>query len=163
MNAKASTVLGISLGTRSTGIALLEGNELLDWKVQSFKGSWSINKLRLIQGAINAHIRRHKPTVIILKIPPKPYASKRVAQLARALEKLGLRKGIEVRFCILMDLKRLLASGAATSIIKEMLIESVTAKFPELQHEYRKEKRNRNAYYSKVFEAVGCTLLCPPD
>ena len=46
---EASTaILGISPGTRTMGLAVLRRGELIEWRVKTWKGAWSKEKLEYI-------------------------------------------------------------------------------------------------------------------
>jgi len=64
-----TTVLGISPGTRLTGLALLRDGELTDWRVKTFKGPWSESKLRDIVFALKTYIDDTGVSVVALKKP----------------------------------------------------------------------------------------------
>lgn len=42
---------------------------------------------------------------------------------------------------------------------KQVFIDSLAKEYPELLQAYHKEKRNRNVYYDKVFEAIACARI----
>src|SRR5438552_11518079 len=65
----APPVLGISLGTRRVGIAVVERFAIFECKLKRFKGAWSEKKLQMILEAIEKYIDRHDITDIGLKTP----------------------------------------------------------------------------------------------
>ena len=154
----AVAVLGISLGTRSVGMAVLKDGELLDWKVQCFKGPWSRAKCSLITGRVAKLISYYEASAIALKIPQEAKPSGQVRQLYREIEKLTKKKGLLLHAYSLSDLKELLECAT-----KEALIQAMAARFPELMHTYHKAQKCRSSYHTKTFEAVACAEVFSTD
>ncbi len=147
---EAGTILGISLGTRSIGVAVLKDGVLLDWKIQCFKHPWNKRKCMLITGTIAKQLVHYEPQFLGLKIPTQAHPSRNISMLLRAIENACELRGIAVQHCSLANLKSWV--GCAS---KSMLMLGLLNRYPELTECYRKELRQKSGYYSKVFEAVG--------
>ncbi len=155
MKETMTTIIGISLGTRSIGIAVLKDGELLDWKVHSFKGYWSKSKCSLIAGTIAKHIKLYRPDAIALKTPAEARPSRNLRRLVSILSKQITRQQLPLYCYTLTDLKTCFGCDN-----RQMLIVSLTSRFPELTYTCRKVLRYRNGYYDKAFEAVAATMVC---
>lgn len=154
--AKAA-VLGISLGTRRLGIAIVQDGRLIHFQMQTFPGTWSDKKLKCILAAISVHALRHAIGSIAVKIPDAMPTSKAFNQLIGSLNILSEDMRVTARYYTLNDLKHSYARTEKTS--REWLIESIVKRHPELLPEYHKERRNKEAYYYKMFEAVLCAHM----
>ncbi len=114
---KKMTTLGISLGTRSIGLAVFRDGELIDWKVQCFKGYWSAAKCSLIAGTVRKHIKLYAPDSIALKTPAEARPSKNLRQLTGILNRQITREQLPLHCYTLTDLKRCFGCDS-----REMLI-----------------------------------------
>lgn len=147
--------IGISLGTRSIGIAVLKDNELLDWKLKSFPDYWSKSKCSLIIGTLRKVIDQYEPQRIAIKTPAEAQQSKQLRELLSLLVKIVNSKQLPLYSYTLSDLKQCFGCSS-----KEILILTLTNHFPELAHTYKKVVRYKNGYYNKTFEAVAVAMLC---
>lgn len=146
------TVLGISPGTRSIGIALLRNGKLTDWKIQSFQGTWADTKLQRITHFVSQYVVRNKVGVIAVKIPDELPLSANYIQLVGTLNALFERKSIRPIYYTLSDLKK--HHCPKEKVNKVTLAKCIVAKYPDLLPEHHSEQSNRTSYYYKIFEAV---------
>jgi Holliday junction resolvasome RuvABC endonuclease subunit len=145
-------ILGISPGTRSIGLAVMRDGELIDWRVKTFKGSWTHGKLKDILFALTRYIEYHNVKVIALKKPDIQRSSTGVNQVVSELTvwaKMNRIKGVSFS---LQEMKKHFSKEKDFS--KEEMIKLVALKYPELYSDYNKEQRNKSEYYEKMFEAI---------
>jgi len=156
--ARQVSVLGISIGTRSMGIAILRGDVLMRWEMRSFPYTWSPEKLHAIVSAITDLITDHSPDLIAIRSPSAQHASIGLELLIKALQKLSTPKGVLIRFCSLTELKNHYSQKKRMS---NRMLRDVTVKlYPELFREYEKEQHYTRPYYTKIFEAVMAARMC---
>jgi len=151
------SVLGISLGTRQVGIAILRNNELVDWHLRSFPAQWSKNKLKKIIGEIDTLIHDHSVKIIAVKIPGMLPSFRGFTQLIGALNVLLERKGIKAEYYTLTDIQE--HFSPEKKIYKDTIAAVLTDKHPELLTIYSKGKEKRDRYYGKIFDAVAAACL----
>lgn len=151
------TDLGISPGTRSIGIALIRNRNLIDWKLQSFKGKWSKEKLQEIIRYVSLYMDNHHVDAVAIKIPDDLPVSHNYIQLVGTLNVLFEQKGIQATYYHLSDIKKQFCPER--KINKAVLVDCIVSKYPHLLPEYHKERNSRNKYYDKVFEAVGAAYI----
>lgn len=154
MNMKTTTI-GISVGTRSIGIAVLNKNELIDWRIMGFPEYWSKHKCAFIANTIKKYLDEYEPQKIAIKAPAQPQQSKQLRGLVTTLSTLIKKKQLPLYCYTLLDLKECFRCSN-----KEMLMLTITNHFPELAHTYKKVVRLKNGYYNKIFEAVAAAMLC---
>jgi len=125
--------------------------------MQSFPGSWSHKKLKRILRSIARHIELHAVEKIAVKLPDALPTSKAFIQLIGSLNVLRERKGIQIGYYTLNQLK--LAHAGTAKATRAELIAYIVKRHPELLPEFQRERRNKEAYYYRMFEAVLCTHM----
>ncbi len=156
---KITTILGISLGTRSIGIAVLQDKTLVEWKMIHFLESWSDRKYKRIILRLLKLILAYAPTAIALRLPDSttkcPVRSKRLVEAVKGLAKANHIKLIAYPFS---DLQKHYVKDVQLS--KRQLLAYTTKYKPELTPEYYKEEKAKRAYYAKLFEATTVAIMC---
>ena len=74
------------------------------------------------------------------------------------MKRLTRKKGVSLRQYGIAELEAALASGER--INKAQLAERIAARYPILFPELQGEKRNKNPYHMRMFEAVALAALC---
>ena len=157
MSNKRKTILGISPGTHTTGLALIKNNDLFEWRVKVFNEIWTEVKLERILLVIEALINKNRVEIIVLKEVDKSRSSNALKQLEFAIKTLAKDKNIPLCTYSIDDIKRECSKGSKSD--KGVIVEYVLCKHPELNREYHKELGNKNPYYIKVFEAIAMAQL----
>ena len=143
--------LGISLGSRFLGLAIMHNQELIDWQVRSFSDAMSEQKIHMICGAILRIVTSYGITLIVLKEPLALDIHDNLLALKRHLLKLLNDRDIPVHCLSLAQIKERLQPGITN---KQQLATCVTSLYPQLRFIYLKEQQIKNPYYLKIFEAV---------
>ena len=151
------TILGISPGTRSIGLAVYRNGSLAEWRVKTFKGFWSNGKLKDILYELKNYMAEQGITVVAIKRPDTIRSSVGVQQVVSEITVLAKRNDIKVSLYSLQEMKRYYSKEKRFS--KSEMIRQVASTNSELHHEYNKEQRNRNSYYVKMFEAIAVALI----
>jgi hypothetical protein len=158
-------ILGISIGTRTSGIAIISRNGLIEWRTLSFKNSWSEKKADYIIRTYERYIKRHKVTVVSLKVPPLTHQTKAITDILEKLVALFTYHGCMVEYKTKVQIKEAIPDLRNS---KDIINYSATL-YPVLVQKQQRELRNRNKYHDKMFEAVLVAHLCkqetsyPPD
>ena len=145
-------LLGISPGTRIIGLAVIHDGELVEWKVKTFKETWSRAKRMAILEMIHRLCEYHNVGVLSVKKIDPLRSSPQLDRLLRNLIKQAKRYGIKVKLYSLSELDYDLRTGKRQT--KDMLGEQVAEKHPEVKDAYLRERNNRREYYTKMFEAI---------
>jgi RNase H-fold protein (predicted Holliday junction resolvase) len=143
------TKLGISLGSRMIGLAVMKYGELEEWQVKCFQDTWSKQKVVIICSAIKKIILHYQVSQVCIKIPQP--VSRFVACVLHAIKRLLEKLGISFSELSLPELK---SRFCEDRINKTQLAEKILTRFPFLQPLYEKEKKHTTMYYVKLFEAV---------
>lgn len=152
MQKEKIAVLGISVGTRKLGISIMKDGELLDWKVTVFKGQWSQAKLASIVRYIDRCATKYQAQVIVLKVPSLVESSPGLQTLITEIKTYFTQKQNTVLQYRISDLKRFCFPNERSN--KKAFVDYIEEKFPEVHCAIKKEKRNRNPYYTPMFEAI---------
>lgn len=142
-------VLGISIGTRRNGVAILDGI-LKEAQVHSFNERWSREKGDVIIGTFQWYIEHYGATHVIVKVPKASHFSLALKQLIGSLDKYCNSRGCLVEYVDIKAIKQL----EPYIVNKQTLRQIVVDRYPELTLELNKEIKNKQPYYIKVFEAV---------
>jgi Holliday junction resolvasome RuvABC endonuclease subunit len=153
----AATILGISPGTRSFGIGVLDGGELIEWQVKTFKGRWSKEKMKGIVSMLEEICIHFRISQIAIKEVSPLRSMKNVRMLTSQIIAMAEKKGIKIFRFTLNDLKR--SAGLHGRETRDKVMEFVALKYPVLKKEYLKERNNLNPYYLRMFEAIAAARL----
>ena len=143
-------ILGISIGTRVTGIAILNNSELIAWESHSFPTKWSKPKLQQIINRYEKHVRTHKVPTVIIKIPRLSHHSKPLKDILSGLRSLLTFHGCMVDYTTLTELKTKLPQIENASDVEDYALNL----YPVLLPEHTRERVNKRPYHHKMFEAV---------
>ncbi len=145
-----NTILGISIGTRTSGIAVIEDTELIHWQTHSFLGKWSEQKARKILQRFSLYLNQYHPQAVIVKVPPTTHQSIPLVTILKALVSLIQPPGCMVQVSTKKDIKERVPEITNT----DTLLQYVVSRYPILQTEYEQERASAEAYHLRMFEAV---------
>jgi len=139
-------VLGISLGSRTTGIAVIKDNELLVARSVTVR-----NKKSTVHTAtLSRYIQQYKIFLVVIKMPPLTHISERIKELLSHCLTLFQYHGCMVEYKDTKNIKETMPEITN----KLDMIKFVTITYPGLVPEMTKELSNKNKYHQKMFEAV---------
>jgi Holliday junction resolvasome RuvABC endonuclease subunit len=139
------------------GVAVLDGDELIDYRVVTFRDGRRVHAL-LTQArqATTGLLTRVKPDIVVIE---EPFFAKtrRSALLTFLVQELrGRLEGVKIReYGPLTVRKILLGNGRAT---KRDVARHVIDRFPELERHFHPDDFWREKYWSHVFDAVALGL-----
>lgn len=150
------TIIGLNLGTRYVGIAVLKGTELRDWRIRSLRGRTLVEKFQRLTAILGRLVDRYEPTAVALKKPHPSRSSTGLNQIQAEAKAFLEQNGVTVNEYTIDDLKGLLLPGGQAN--RSSLAEYVTTAYPILTSEYSQEKKARHAYHVRVFEALAAAV-----
>lgn len=153
----ATTILGISPGTRTMGVGVIQNGELVEWQVKIFKGRWSKEKLDIIMKNIQSLCDHFQVTDVALKVVSPLRSSRNLLTLTNRITELAEKHKIRISRFTVQDLRLKIGLHGKRSM--DELMEHITQKYPVLKREYLKERNNLNTYYLKMFEAIAAARL----
>lgn len=151
-------ILSIVPGTKYLGVALFYGTSLRDWRIKCLNAKGNENRTKKAKEVIFDYMEKYSPQVLAIKKLDPKRSSKNLNSLARKIREFVKRKGLAVYQLKLSEIKEPIAPGKR--INKKTLAKIAVSQHPELLFDFKKEKKNRNAYYGRMFEAVALGLAC---
>jgi Holliday junction resolvasome RuvABC endonuclease subunit len=145
-------VLGISLGTRKVGLAIVNRRRLPFCASKTFQELWSQKKLQKITTLIERYINTYQISFIAIKIPTLAVPAPALTELQTAIEQLATEKGIAVHIYTIADIKK--AHGLKIRTNKKEFMQQTVERFPALKDRYEREIKNKISHYNKLFEAA---------
>jgi len=139
--------LGVSPGTRYIGFAVMRNNDLTDWFVKTFPGTWSSDKLRKMKMLLTRIITSFAISEIAVKVPEDIRRSKALDKVINLIEQIAESRKVTVDVYTIQEIKKRLKCKNKGELIERMVI-----KYPELQTEFNLDS---NKYHAKIFEACG--------
>ena len=150
-------ILGISLGTRLVGLAVVYDDELIDFRVRKFYDVWSNEKRTEVIASITQTVKRYGIKKIVVKTPKPYHCSQSITDLTDDIIALGEQHSIRVIVCTIATILRKNKDENKQSLMQSMLRKYSEHK--QLERLYAKEQKNHAPYYAKLFEAIACTEL----
>lgn len=151
-------ILGINPGTRYLGIAVIYGQELIDWRIKVLEGKWSERKINKAKDILSDIIERYEPNVLVIK---KLHPARRTENLLKLLNMIKnfarLRRLKVYQYSIKEIEKHSLEKGRLN---KQNLLNTMLKQYPALQNDFKNMQCHMNSYYLRAFEAVAlaCTI-----
>jgi len=151
-------ILSIVPGTKYLGTSLFYGGELRDWGIKVLNAKGTKEKIKKAKDIISDFIEKYEPQVLAVKKLDLKKSSKNLNSLVRKIKEFAKRKGLFICQMKLSEIKESILPGRR--INKKELSEIMVSRYPELLFDFKKEEKNRNTYYERMFEAVALGLSC---
>ncbi len=149
--------LGISTNTRLLGLALINREGLVDYSIHLHKSSWSPSKANLIVTSLEPCVRQYCIKRVVLSIPYEHHQTEAFKHVISCIRRYFEARQIPIYTETAEALHSLYPPGEKKT--KKALMQALTLLYPHLSFCYRKELRNKNKYYIKLFEAVAAATL----
>jgi Holliday junction resolvasome RuvABC endonuclease subunit len=158
MPKKTPIILGINPGAKYLGLAVFRGSELRDWRIKVTKGKWANEKYRKILAILSVFIEQYSPDVFAIKRLNPSRSSAGLDRLVRKIIALSEKKGIRVYQYGIKELEAFFDPAGRSN--KKKMAEIIALEYPVLLRELNSEKRNKNRYHLRMFEAVALGAMC---
>jgi RNase H-fold protein (predicted Holliday junction resolvase) len=142
--------LGISLGTTSSGIAIINGKELILENIHSFRAPWTAQKADYIVKRLLKYLVHYHIQLVVIKLPPRSHQPETVRALIAKLTEQCSYHGCIVKTCTKSELKRHIIGARNTADMMRF----VASQYPSLTQKHEQAQKHKNQYHTKVFEAV---------
>jgi hypothetical protein len=149
--------LGISTNTRLLGLAIIKQHRLLDHAIRLRKQSWSQLKAKEIITSLEPCVRRYCIKKVVLSIPYAHHQTKASRYLFSCIKTHFTKEGIPVTSVPAKAIYSFCREGEKKT--KKNAMKALAEQFPILNYCLYKELRNKNRYYTKLFEAVAMAAL----
>ena len=158
MQKKPITILGINPGAKYLGIAVFRGPELRDWRIKVTKGTWSDSKYRKTIEILSGFVEQYSPDAFSVKRLNPSRSSAGLDRLVQKIMALSEKKGIPVYQYGIKELEASFCPEGRRN--KRNMAERIASEYPDLHCELSLERRNKNPYHLRMFEAVALGSIC---
>src|SRR6266480_2596870 len=134
---QTQAVLGLSINARMQGLAIISGNRLVEYHIQSRKQAWTPNKKELIVASLQPWFDCYSIKNVALSIPYENQISTQTKEFLESLKRYFKKNNIA--YCVYPP-KTIHAyyEGTKTKSKKEMM-RMIALQHPELSRYYQKE------------------------
>lgn len=157
MEAKRTTILGLSISTRIVGYVVLRDHELLTWGVKSFTGAWSEAKRKEIIGFCKSMLHDYAVTGIALKSIHPSRMSCGMGVVCTQLTALVVTLGIAICSLTIQEIKMFCCGTDRGK--REVVEVFAREQYPEYFGNLNTDSEYMNRYYGKLFEALVCAMM----
>ncbi len=154
-------ILAVNPGSRYIGIAVFHGPELADWGVKSIREASVKGKMERLKSIFVEIAGTHTVSCFVIKGLHPARSSKRLRKLTSEAIDWARKEGLDTREYSIHEIEASLVPSRKRN--KKHLMEEVAARYPFLYPELEKERRNRNPYLVRMFEAVALGMRCLSD
>jgi RNase H-fold protein (predicted Holliday junction resolvase) len=150
-------ILGISMSTRLTGLAIIQGTSLLDYGIKLHKEKWSDTKAQKIITSLQSRCTHFNIQNIVLSIPHEYYQTQSLVHLIEKINETFKEKNVSITMYSIRETFSYFKLFKKEK--KKPFQQKITEVFPELEQYILPPSTNTSRYYDKLFEAVGVVLL----
>jgi Holliday junction resolvasome RuvABC endonuclease subunit len=140
------------------GFSVCSGADLRDWGVKNIQGRKLKDKLGKIKQIMASLINQYQPGALAIKNLNPARSSENLDKITAEIITLAERQGLKIYQYRGKDLKQFFSPEK--KINKKELAERVAREHPVLFRELEEEKKHRNPYRIRMFEAVGIASAC---
>ncbi len=158
MAAKPTRILAINPGSKYLGLAVFEGMDLRFWTIKVLKGKWSPEKIKKARAILYDLIDRYGVNTVALKNLHRSRNSRNLNQMVNKIKDLLRRRGLETYQYSIKEIEEHFSSGLR--INKRQMAEMVVSVYPFLRSEFERERKSKNPYFIRMFEAIALGVRC---
>ena len=151
-------IIAVNPGSRYLAIAVFDSAKLSEWRLKNMHGEVAKHKLVKAKKILAAFVERYSPNILVIKKLHPARSSAMLQAMAIGIIAYCRRQGMSVFSYSIQDLKSALAGSV--KINKRELSKILAGEYPELSNELKREQRNRNSYFTRLFEAVALGHVC---
>lgn len=145
------------MNTRMVAFAIMRGTFLECYQISLHKGVFNSEKTDRIVKRLQTLTRKYTITNLAILLPYEKHSTNHIKSLLESVETHFTKQSIPVCTYYSEALHDICEEDEPTT--KKTMMESVIKLYPQLQHLYQKERRNKNKYYVRLFEAVGLAFI----
>ena len=151
-------IIGINPGSKYLGIAIFQGSDLRYWSIKTLKGKWSKEKIEKAKEILSDLFVRYDIGVLAIKKLHRSRSSPNLNKLVAKIKEFSKRKGLRVYQYSMRDLEKFFSPDE--KINKKQMAELIASEYSFLLQVLEKEKRNKNPYAIRMFEAIALGIRC---
>ncbi len=161
MQENENRILALNPGSRYTGIAVFHSLELVDWGVRSIREKSEKDRLQRLKCYLEEITEREEINCFAIKSLHAARGSPGLRRLTSEIKSWAAERGLAIHEYEIKEIEAILPSSDRPN--KRRLMEEVAARYPVLFGELERERKNRNPYLVRMFEAVAVGMRCLND
>jgi hypothetical protein len=151
-------IIAINPGWRYLAVAIFDECELSEWRLKCLSGKDAKMKLKKVIDILGGFSARYNPEILVIKTLHPARSSANLKNMAAGIEAYCRKRGMAVISYSIQELESVLLNSSR--VHKKELLKIIASEYPELSPELRREARNRNSYFLRLFEAVALGHVC---
>jgi len=152
MSTTGTTTIGINLGSRYVGIAVIVDAELREWRLRILRGKTLIEKFQRLTSILARLVDSYSPNSVVLKKIRPARSSPMLNHLQLEAKAFLQQNAVTVHEYTLNQIKMRVIPGKQVN--KTKLAEYIVAQYPILFEEWEREISSKRHYRTVVFEAI---------
>lgn len=157
MRNEVNKILAINPGSRYLGLAVFYGTELRDWRIKTTGREEGFKRQKVITSMLIKLIERHDINVLVVKRIHVSRSSNSLGLIRKKISQIGTAKNLALSEYTIEDIKRFFDPYQTKN--KRFLMEEVAIRYPDLFTELEREKRHKNPYLVRMFEAIALGIV----
>ena len=154
---QTKTIIALSMNTRMVAFAIIRGTFLERYQVSLHKGVFNSEKTDRIVKRLQKLTRKYTITDVAILLPYEKHSTNHIKSLLESVETHFTKQNIPICTYYAEALHEICEEDEPKN--KKVIMESICRLYPQLQYLYQKEKRNKNKYYVRLFEAIGLAFI----
>jgi hypothetical protein len=150
-------ILTINPGSKYLGVALFIESELRMWNVYSLSYLDMKKRVAKVSELIRKAQELHGVTTVVIKKTHPSRSSTNLNILIRKIKEIIHQLKLTLHEYTICSIKAILLPGQKGN--KNKLMDEIVALYPHLSVLHRKELKNKNKYYIRMFEAVSLGMV----
>src|SRR6267143_3941580 len=147
-----TTTIGINVGSRYVGTAVIIGTELRDGRIRVIRRTSPIEKFQTLTSILSRLLDAYSPTLVAMKKLHPSRSSSILDRMGIEAKEFLEQHGVGVHEFTLAQLKARLLPGQRANKIN--LAEYMVSQYPILFEDWDRERSLRRPYRMAMFEAV---------
>jgi len=151
-------ILSINPGTRYMALAIFNNSELREWEIKSVHGKNKTLKITDIISIISNIISRFGINILVIKKLNPSHSTNTLNACVSKINEIGKQIQLNTVEYSVQETERILLPQTKRN--KRMLMDEICLRYPFLHKECEKEKRLKNNYFIRMFEAIAQGIAC---
>lgn len=98
--------IGISIGTRRNGIAVIKNRKLRTAQVHTLNERWSKHKLAAFISLYDRYIQQYNVSVVVVKSPKSSHFTLAIKELLKALDSYAKKQGCRIKYTTITQISK---------------------------------------------------------
>ena len=157
MNQGVTRVLAINPGSRYLGLAVFYGPDLREWCIKTTGREGGTKRHEVIRAAIEKIIERYGIDSVAMKRPHASRSSPFLEVIKKQTQQVGAKQNLLMSEYSIQEMKNFFDPYKTKN--KRQLMEEVAIRYPDLYIELEREKKHKNPYRIRMFEAIALGIV----